>query len=97
MKFIRSDGTHVDLDDQEPAVVLGGPVGSGTTTLDLLSLDERQELINWAHKQHVGLPEDEPIDLSNWPGWRRALATHQSRVVVASMSVRELVERLARK
>ena len=94
MKSIRRDGSQIELDEQGPAVVTVAPKGSGTTTLDLLSSDERQDLVAWAHKQHVGLAEDEAIDLSNWPGWRRPLATHQSRVIVASMSLRELLARL---
>jgi len=97
MKFIRSDGTQVDLDDQEPAFVAGRPAGSGETVLDLLSSSELQHLFTWARVAHAGVPEDEAIDLHDWPGWRKALATHQSRVIVASMSMRELLERLARK
>jgi hypothetical protein len=96
MKFIRSNGTHVDLDEQEPAFVAGGPEGSGETTLDLLSSSEMKDLLEWARIEHAGVPEDEAIALQDWPGWRKALATHQSRVIVATMSMRELIERLAR-
>ena len=95
MKFIRSDGTHVDLDDQEPAIVHGGPEGSGETMLDLLSSAELQHLLKWARVEHAGVAEDEAIALQDWPGWNKALATHQSRVIVASMSMRELIQRLA--
>ena len=98
MKFLRSDGSSVELGaEHEPAVVAGGPEGSGETSLDLLGAGELRSLLNWIAATQPGVGEDEALDLRHWPGWHAALATHQSRMIVASMSTRELLERLASK
>ena len=90
MKFIRSDGTHVDVsgDEQESAVAAGGPEGSSETMLDLLTASELQALLKWVGVTHAGVVADEALALRHWHGWRNALATHQSRLIVASMTTR---------